>query len=454
MSGQTARAEVRFECVLRGLERKLEGPTVSLMERVLEEAGFDGIWNIKDSRRIRKKGRGRFSTIRLESRAGAKSIRMWCKPKGNDTGFEYSLYPPDDVDVDFAFAVLSRVHPVTLLVPESKALPGAVMDRILDIPVPVRPATKCVEVFEEPNAQDLDRTSEKDVPIDNDSEDAESWVSFDEEAIEPTNEDEEPALSVESGSDLWDREVADRALIALAAVAENGFARKGEASASIVRHLGIERFSNGGSDRYKTVQGSMRGIIMAMAKKWRYIERVKYSAEDGSGASDTVKGYKITAKGQRRLEAVRDSFGERARGLLGGLPFGSDREPPAKAMTLSEASEGVSTISIDAIKSMVERHEEANRQVKEHDEVLKAMDSDFRSMGIELEGLEAVEEDRRRRVAELQLELQEIESKKSSLLDRVNKKKEERGQWVDMRAPYALERDRIEEALLRGGRAG
>lgn len=466
MSGQTTRAEVRFDCVVGRFERTLEAPTVSLVERVLDEAGLDGVWTLRESRRIRKKGRGRFGTIRLESRGGAKSVRMWCKPKGNDTGFEYSLYPPAGTDAELAFRILARVHPITLCVPESPDLRVAVRGRLLDAPIPFMPPPVPEKVFEveevreEPQADaagHVEATKEAlpaAEPVDQSptpeateevlvAEEDEQWVSFADEG------DGIPELAIEDGSDLWDREVADRALIAIAFVAEGGFARRSEASRSIIRHLGMARFAGGGSDRYKSVQGSMRGLTMAMAKKWRYIERVKYSAEGGSGPSSTVKGYKITAKGQRRLEAIREGFGERTRLLLNRpapTPIQDD------GLTAAVAGAPVTSISIEAIKSMVERHEEANRQVREHDEVLQAMEADIRSMDIEIEGLSAVVEERKRRVAELQAEIEEIESKRAVVEERAAKKKEERRQWSDMRAPYALERDRIESILVGRGR--
>lgn len=463
MSGQTAKAEVKFDCAIRGFERKLEGPTVSLIERVLDEAGLDGQWTLRDSRRIRKKGRGRFATIRLESRGGAKSVRIWCKPKGNDTGFEYSLYPPLEADIDFAFKVLSRVHPVTLIIPESRSLPGAVMDRILNIPAPIRAASPSpiFEVEEEAKSQEQEAVDVEKETSESESDDheldgalEESWVSFSEQGGEEHKSSEEhPVLAIEDEADLWDRDVADRALMAIAFVAEGGFARKSEASNSIVRHLGMERFSGGGSDRYKSLQGSMRALTMAIAKKWRYIERVKYSAEHGGGSSDTVKGYKITAKGQRRLEAVKDSFGERARFLLEGRGVRQDEPVSTEGLTARSAGGSVASISMETIKGMVERHEEAKRQIREHDEVLQALDTELRSLGIEFDGLSAVESDRKKKMAELQLEIDEIESKKSAMNEKLAKKREERRQWAEMKAPHVLECDRIESILTRRGEA-
>lgn len=457
MSTNTARAEVTFDCVLRGLERKLESPTVSLVERILDEAGFDGQWSLRDSRRIRKKGRGRFGAIRLEARAGAKSIRIWCKPKGNDTGFEYSLCPPAGVKAEDAFSTLSRVHPVTLAVTESPELPGAVLGRIMDVPPQLQAMPKFVEVDpaseanEEVGATDDVPTESVETPQEPSSgadgrQETQDHEPTPEASVEAN--DGSPLLLIDEGADLWDREVADRALMAIAFVATDGIARKSDASSSIIKHLGMEGFAKGGNERYSSVQGSMRALTMAIRKKWKYIERVTYSADGGRGSSAAVKEYRITPKGRRRLEVVGDMYGPEVRSRLSaGLA-----STVARGVTAADAGRAVSAIDMDAIKGMVRRHDEAKRQIKEHDDVIGGLDSDIRSLSIELEGLESVEAERRRRMAEIQEELREIEEKKSSVSDKIDSKAEERRQWAEMREPYVAERDRIESALM-GGRA-
>jgi hypothetical protein len=428
--------------------------------RVLDEAGFDGLWTLRDSRRIRKKGRGKFAVIRLESRAGAKSVRVWCKPKGNDSCFEYSLYPPQEVEAEEAFRVLGRVHAVTLEVAESALLPGAVLGRIMDVPNALVPPPKAFEVKdvdEEPSVEESH--GEEAVSVGDDllsASESEEDRGTGEESDEGSavGMDEDQALTIEPNSDLWDREVADRALMAIAFVAEEGFARKAEASSSMIRHLGIERFANGGSECYRTVQGSMRALTMALWKKWRYIDRVRYSSDDGRGASDAIKGYKITPKGQKRLEVIRGTFGDKASALLGeGIhERGRQSEAVSQSDGLTAATVGaVASIDIETIKGMVQRHEEAKRQIEEHEEVIVAMDAEVRSLGIELEGLTSVEADRRRKLAEIQLEIDEIASKKREVSKRLDKKMDERKQWSEMRDPHLAELRRIESILV--GRA-
>lgn len=463
MQQQATRSQVIFDCVIKGFDRRLEGPTVSLVERILDEAGFEGLWTLRDSRRIRKKGRGKFSAIRLESRAGSKSVRVWCKPKGNDSCFEYSLYPPPEVEAEAAFAVLNRVHPVTLEAAESRLLPGAVLGRIMDVPARLMPPPKpfkVAEVADDPSSDEEHGSSptasytEAEELKDSPAEQSESDPNLEMSGETDKVADQDSGLAIEPNSDLWDREVADRALMAIAFVAEEGFARKSEASSSMIRHLGIEKFAGGGSECYRTVQGSMRALTMALWKKWRYIDRVRYSSDDGRGASDAIKGYKITPKGQKRIEVIRDSFGPRILALLGSRPH-----LVATEMVINHQKEGVTaavagastSIDMETIKGMVQRHEEAKRQIEEHDEVIASMDADIRSLKIELEGLESVEADRRRKLAEIQAEIDEIISKKTEASKRLSKKKQERDQWSEMRDPHLAELGRIESILVGKG---
>lgn len=460
MIDQKAKAKVAFDCAIRGMDRKLETPTAGLVQRILEEAGLGGEWTLKDARRIRKKGRARFSVIRMESRAGAKSVRIWCKPKGNDTCFEYSLYSPPEVNIEEAFSLLENVNPVSLSIPESALLPGAFFGRVLDLPQPIVPSKKPPKLFlvEEPRQEVSHSSSEE--------------VEKGKEALEPSVEkgvaNAEPekataksapdsvgesplSLSIEDESDLWDKDVADKALVAISLVAEGGFAKKAEASASIIKRLEIERFASGSNECYRTVQGAMRALTMALWKKWRYIDRVRYATEDGRGASDTIRGYQITAKGQKRLESL--ATGKEREASKAPSEVASEIPTQFRRTEISPtiASEAVSPMNMNAIKDMVSRHESANKQIEEVTEVIGSLDADLRSMGIEMEGLEAVEAERRRRLAEIGEELKEIAAKKKELSEKIDKRQEERLQWEEMMEPHLAERNKIESILMKRG---
>lgn len=139
---------ITFENIFRRSERKISGATLDLIGTVLRNAALDeGEWSLRDSHRIKKKGRERFRAIRVESRSGAKSVRIWCKPRGNDSCFEYSLVPPAWMESEDVFKILRRANPVTLDVPESPALPGAFLSHIINVPPSISRPEK-VKVFE------------------------------------------------------------------------------------------------------------------------------------------------------------------------------------------------------------------------------------------------------------------------------------------------------------------
>jgi hypothetical protein len=147
--------EVLFDDNIKIIDHKLVNATLGMVRGVLEGACLfgEGTWVLKDSRRIRKKGRERFRAIRLESKYGSKSIRIWCRPMGNDTSFEYSLVPPQETDIEMAYSLLLRVNPITMKIPESTDLPGAFVERVFDVPPMVlgnhrEKKIECVEVFD------------------------------------------------------------------------------------------------------------------------------------------------------------------------------------------------------------------------------------------------------------------------------------------------------------------
>lgn len=407
-------AEVVFDCVIRSLDRKLEGPTTSMVERILGEAGLDGVWALRHSRRIRKKGRGRFGVIRMEDRGGSKSLRIWCKPLGNDTGFEYSMHPPKGEDIDAAYRVLSRVHPVTLQIPESDRLPRAFFDRVVRVdPIGKKmEPIECVEVKE-------DAVEEMSV----------TEPSSAEEQVERPGGT--PLLAVDPSWELWQDEAVDRALMAISFVAEDGYARKAEASASIIEHLDIKGFCGGASDSYTSVEGSMRSLTMALWKRKRYIERILGDSRNGRGASDSVRGYMITPKGEKRLESIKDGFGAAAAERMN--PRWRRPAPGASQAQISDSVAVSSPWSLSDLKEMVAAHDRIEKQIGELDGLVSVVDSDLEAIRVELASLD--EEARR------------IDEKKKGLHERALEKERERREWEEMKKPHEEERDRLERMM-------
>lgn len=410
MTEQTT-AQVVFDCAIRNLNKRLSSPTAGLVERVLNEAGLDGIWTLKDSRRIRKKGRGKFSTIRVENRGGAKSIRIWCKPEGNDTSFEYSLSPSKDDEVEPAYRLLLRVHPVTLQIPESECLPGVFANRVLrTTPVNrlIRPV-ECVDV-EEPQAFE------------------DSATDSGEASATPLVPHSGALLEIDKDWELCSEEAVDRALMAISFVAEDGYARKADASAKIIEHLGIKDFCGGASDSYTSVEGSMRSITMALWKRKRYIERILGSSRSGRGASDSVRGYMITPKGEKRLEAVKNNFGAAATERMNPR-----WRRPITGVSQAQTSESVavsSPWSLSALKGMVAAHNLAEEQIAELEGFVSAVDSDLEAIRLEATSLDE--------------EIKRLDEKRRGLHERTLEKERERREWEEMKRIQEKERIRLE----------
>ena len=442
--------ELIFENSIRRSEKKITNPTKALIVNVLAEAGFEGVWELKDSRRIKKKGRERFGAIRLESRAGARSIRMWCKPRGNDTAFEYSLLPPAGTDLQMAFAVLKRVSPITLRVAESPVLPLAVKARVLlDAPPlpPLQMEEQFFEVADDPTpvpANDAEPTTTEGLP------------KGDLKAQTPTEPAEEPAferMELDGTEILSDHSAMDRALVAIGFVAEFGYAKRVEASSSIVRSLGIKNFVSGLSPTYTSIEGAMRALTMALRKKGRYIERVKCDPHGGKGVSEGVKGYRLTTAGERRLEAVKGKFGPAAEARLNPLwrrgavqPTSKAQEPP-QAVTACEAGASVSPVSIGRLKDLLASYEDSQRQVEEIDGLLGQMEDDMKSLRLDIEALELAEREKMRQIESIKEEAERIASKKAEAQRKLAQKESERKEWEDVKSPHQKEKDRIGSML-------
>lgn len=408
-------AEVVFDCAIRGLDRRLSGPTTSLVERVLDEAGLEGVWKLKDSRRIRKKGRDRFSTIRVESRGGSKSIRMWCKPQGNDTAFEYSLHPPKEVDIDLAYSILSRVHPVTLQIPESRTLPGAFLGRLVGVD-PI---------------EGLNRNRKHSEVLGKEDDVEPAVEAKRENPTEPPIEDGQrmgAILALDPSWTLSCDEAVDRALMAIAFVAEGGYAKRSEASASIIENLDVKGFAGGASESYTSVEGSMRALTMALWKRKRYIERITANSRGGGGPSDSIRGYRITPKGERRLEVLADKFGPEAKGRM-NAKWRRDAAGVSQSQVSSVLSPAAPK-SLSELKELVASHDEAEKQIKELEGLVSLVDSDIDSLRSEMDSLDA--------------EIARMNEVKADIARRMSAKREEKIEWERMKAAHEEERIRIE----------
>lgn len=485
--------ELTFDSQLKRSEAKIVNPTRAMILGVLSDAGFDGVWEIRDSRRIRKKGRERFSAIRIESRAGSKSVRLWCKPVGNDTAFEYSLFPPSDVDVQMVFSVLKRVNPITLRVSESATLPMAVMGRVLDMPPIAPPAEDVVEVAE--SYKDSEDITKKEVGgvvgpskeevargLDNlayaiDYIRANPGASDDDVIGEMSSKglvganlstvmsarlvikgrqqkgSKQPQSQASASPKLWDlplassmdpssQEAMDRVLVAIGMVVVDDRAGRDEAHDSIVRNLEVNAYAT--ARGYDTLKGAIKALVSATSKIGGYLEKVAYEGDSASGDSGGNRSYKITSAGERRLVAIADMFGDDVRRRI---EEARSRKGTQEGLGTAEAAHAVFPSAITRLKSLVASYEEAERQSKEIGDILAPMEVEIRTLEGDIKRLGDQKASIVSRIEELNREAEDIAGKVKSAADDLAKKKREMAEWQEIRDPYERERVRIGEML-------
>lgn len=444
-----------FELDVKKAEKKVANPTKNLMVSILQEAGFDGEWQVRDSRQIKKRGRERFGVIRLESRVGRASIRVWCKPRGNETCFEYSLIPPSGVDVPLAFAVLKKVNGITLRIPELGTIPLAVEGMMLGIPTAPKGMDRVAEVREAASqASVVLDASEGAAAEERGLEVQHEPVGRDEADAPPCPDDESefPSLRLhlgETGSSAM-----DKALVAVGFVAVEGYAKKEEAFDSIVQHLGLCEIAR---QKLVSVEESLRICASAMKDTYGYIRRVRHSSKDRKAASDSIMGFKLTGRGQERLDAVRSSYGpevemrlgERWR-LAGSVKEASEAQDAPSVedgVAGSQASSAVLPDALVRIKTLLASYEEAIRQVSEHDQVIRPIDESIGELEKQIAELDRSGKGIEDKIKELRESLEGISSRKSELQGEIDKKSKEKGDWEALKEPHSKEKSRVESIL-------
>jgi hypothetical protein len=425
----------------------------------------EGDWSLRDSRRIKKKGRERFHAIRIEERSGRKSIRVWCKPAGNDSCFEYTLLPPADIDTNALFGLLRRVNPVNLQIPESKELPRAFIEHVIGSApkiVPLAPASDEEKEAEAEETQDelgFEAEAEiREAVQDLDRLDRGVDASQIAEAVSPPKESVQSKfpLRIDEPVLMSDQEVMDKALVAIGIVAPNGYAKKKEASDSIITRLGIKEFIrdvSGGT--YTSVEGAMRALTMALRGSG-YIERVHYTAVDGR-VSDGIKGYKLTPKGLKRIQSLSGEMKPVASVALEAIEEDAETAVSDKSQEIFGSEEGdslgeqreggLNSEDLPRLKSLISEHEEADLQLKEIDGILGNLDSEIADIGLDVTGLELAEREKTKQMEALQGEIQRIIDKKASAAEKLTRKRRERREWEEMKSPHISEKARVEAEI-------
>lgn len=457
---------ITFENIFRRSERKISGATLDLVGTILKNADLDeGEWNLRDSHRIKKKGRERFRAIRVESRSGAKSVRIWCKPRGNDSCFEYSLVPPSWMEAEDVFKILRRANPVSLDVAESPSLPKAFLNHVIGMP----PMPPILIIPEKTEVVEIEERTEEGPKM---SEEANEKAG----GVQPRPEQDRPAgglveaqertsfsLLLDEPCSLSDQEAMDKALVALSLVAdEDGYVNKNDASNSMMIELGVRNFvKNVSGGTYTSVEGAMRALTMALSNRGNYIQKILYPS------SHNVKSYKLTAKAARRVLALKSKYQievvewpKGGKAYAHGQPLVEAGVWPAKVeQTQQESDEKVEGLTasevnseltvfesgdLDRLQALIQECKEAESHIKEVDVVIANLNSEMSDLSIDLEALDLAERERIKQIEELKKDIERIRAKREPIVRSFDQKMIDREGWERDKAPVVAKKSEIE----------
>jgi DNA-binding PadR family transcriptional regulator len=474
---------VDFDKASLKISEKIWNLTLNLVKKVLENAGLDeGDWFLKVPHRVRKKGHERFKALRLDNRVGANGIRVRCKPQGNETSFEYTLVPPEGTDLDDLFMLLQRVNPKTLEVHDTLALKAAIENteyRNIEFPVtraiintlykgiksePERPKQK-IETISEPAGEDLG-TATKPQNVDHEPV-VKKDIAKELSPVQSDNIEKMSSLALRESVILSDQEALDRALIAMALVARDGYATRVETSNSIIENLEIVNFiKNVSNGSYVSIEGSMRSLMMALRKN-NYIERVHYGQ-----SRESVRGYKFTHKGEKRIVALKKFLDDKIIHRMGdswGRFFRENQETDSvielereeiEKNTEAEAivEEAVSAsgdifTSGDAVEdyarleSLTAALKDANSQIVEAKELISNISSEKEDLSFELFGLGKTIEEQIRQKEEIEKRITKFREKQEEIKKQIEKKEKEIVDWENFQVPYVVDMERIRKEI-------
>ncbi len=421
-------------------EQKVGKPTISLIEKVLLNAGMDeGTWVLRLPRKIRKRRTERFRALRIDSsldylnrcRGG---VRIRCKPGGNETSFEYTLVPPNEVDVEILFHILERVNPSSLEIYDTLILKTAISNPDLrDTDAPLFKKVKLIENY-------LTGTPNK---IENKREDMNN--QDDQKSIEHTSEEIHEKLSVSSSvvekeienslqenSSYWfkslsidepiamsDQWVMDRALVAMSFVIEGGCALKHIVSNSIIENLKIKEY---------------------------YI-------------TTNSKEYKLTKKGEQRIVKIYDHMSVDLKNLMSPCwnktnvgedskeeEFEEKDDLPVEEQNEFEIQkeEYLDSQKISELKKLIESLEESNDQINEASDLIEDLISKKTDLSMQMTGLVVTISSLEAKKIEIDKEIDKLKDKESEIKDKISKKEKEIVDWQNFQSTYYSEKQEME----------
>lgn len=370
--------EVKLERVPYGVsEKKILNPTVKMLEFALSNAGFsEGTWVLKSPHRTRKKGAERFRAMRLEGTG----IRVRTKPGGNDTCYEWTIFPPQGMDQDSIFSDLCSLHPTSMRSTRSMAatgeggIMGSLFDRIADSKPGLLPddlAVKKHNNFFKPNTDEIQSD------LDEFATDLEGVTSVAEISVElaPAMERIESLDISETGETLSSDFAVDRALIAFKISGCGAdFVRRTVLSEGLVKLLNIEGLSKK-SAVYGSVKGAMRVLLMSCCGKG-YMERIMYG-------ENSTNGYRLTEEGKKRLALLDTLVAEDLKSRPAQQKQAEAEIKPAVVASPKDVGDAIS-----ALKGLIGEHESVRKQMEDLAVLIEELEVESENEGHMLVGVE------------------------------------------------------------------
>jgi len=413
--------EVRTEKVSYSVnEKKTINPTMKMLEFALANAGFkEGVWLLRSPHRTRKKGAERFRAMRLDGTG----IRVRCKPGGNDTCYEWTLFPPAGMDQDSVFSDLCALHPnsmrstKTKMKTEEVSILGGLFDRISM----GKPSAITQDMVAAPLIK-LERV----IQDDQDSGDQEIPEESPQDSANPKEvaEEVEPPMTRIGSLDisatkypLSSNFAMDRALLAFWMSSRGSdFVRRNVLSDMLIDSLNMVGLSKR-SPIYGSVKGAMRALLMACCSAG-YMERLMYG-------ENSTNGYRLTDSGKKRLDFLKslldDPVAERFKKAT-ERPSPKIQQAPSPPAGSERADD-----TISRLKGLIDEHEAVKKEMEELRQLTEELEGEGEDDDLMLSGLDKTLGEKIAERDALNREIGRLEAKLGSLKAAKEKKASDMG---------------------------
>jgi hypothetical protein len=248
--------------------------------------------------------------------------------------------------------------------------------------------------------------------------------------------------------------VLDRALIAISFVSEGGYAKRIVISDSIVKNLNIEGFIEV-STVYKVIESGMRALMMGLCNEG-FVKRVFYGGR--STSKDTLQGYRLTPKGEKRILALREFLHPELIAKMSPDWRTSENYEDSDEVVDEEDVEEVefaepedshpksefTTDQILRLEAWLAELKDHNERISEVEGLIEDLRAEKEDKLHHLTGIEVARDKALKQREELDRELARLDAKKSELEGMVAKKDEEMADWNEELKAHTSKKAKLE----------